>query len=204
LKPFIPDGLNLFVWAVLLAFGGMTLWGKALAPDDEMTLGYGFRRGMAILLIAASLLTLQRMFAIGFGWELVTVNNNVATTTGGEAVRSGELPWMRNDEAGALAKAKAENKPVLVDFYADWCAACVELDHNTWPDPAVQQAAAGFVALKFDFTKQNDATKALMQKYKIQGLPTVLLLAPDGTEKARFTGFKPPAETVQWFASVQF
>ncbi|MDK9699476.1 MAG: protein-disulfide reductase DsbD, partial [bacterium] len=204
LKPFIPDGINLFVWAILLSFGGMTLWGKPLTPEDEMTLGFGFQRGMAILLVAASLLTLQRMFSVGMGWELVTVHNTVASTTGGEGAGVSELPWMKNDEAGALAKAKTENKPILIDFYADWCAACVELDHYTWPDPTVQKAAAGFIALKFDFTKQNDATKALMQKYKIQGLPTVLLLSPDGTEKARFTGFKPPAETVQWMSSVTF
>ena len=90
----------------------------------------------------------------------------------------------------AKLQAKAEGRPMLVDFTAAWCAACKELDKVTFADDAVKQEAGRFVAAKVDAS--DDETPGLdqvMAEYKVVGLPTVLLLDSQGREVRRFTDF---------------
>ena len=104
------------------------------------------------------------------------------------------LAW-EHDEANALAIAKRENKPVLVDFTADWCGACKKLARETFVEPAVRTELDRFVMLKIDATNDEDPKVVDVQKrYKVVGLPTVILLNPDGSEAKRFTDFVPAAE----------
>ncbi len=100
----------------------------------------------------------------------------------GAAVEQGpHIPW-GNDEPAALARAARESKPVLIDFTADWCAACKELEHFTYTDADVIARSQRFVPLMIDATKGDDPeVKALLEKYAVTGLPTVLFLEPDGT-----------------------
>jgi thioredoxin:protein disulfide reductase len=93
------------------------------------------------------------------------------------AARSEHRPiaWL-HDEQTALAEALRTGKPVLVDFFAEWCAACKELDMHTFSDPQVQaEVAAGFVPLKVDATDETDEVTRLTSKYGVPGLPTVLM-----------------------------
>lgn len=103
-----------------------------------------------------------------------------------------EITWLAN-EADGRAKASAENKPVLIDFGATWCTACKELEHNTFPNPGVRTEAQRFIAIRVDAT-DDDApdTKRLQEKYKVVGLPTVIMLDPAGNEVTRFNEFVPP------------
>jgi len=103
--------------------------------------------------------------------------------------KEGGLAWIVNDEAAALQLARAEGKPIIVDFWADWCAACIELDHKAWSDPAVQEEARRFVLLKIDNSTQvmDDARRAaaidaVHEKYGIVGQPTVLFIDRRGRE----------------------
>lgn len=103
-----------------------------------------------------------------------------------------EMTWEKSEEAG-LAKAKTENKAVLVDFGASWCTACKELEHETWPDPRVRNEAKRFVAITVDATDDDDKKIIeLKKKYKVVGLPTVVLLDASGKEVSRFTEFVKP------------
>lgn len=107
----------------------------------------------------------------------------------GAQAEAPEIHWLTN-EADALGKAKAEGKPVLIDFGAEWCAACKKLEHQTFPDPSVRSEAAGFVALRVDATDDEDANiTRLKDKYKVVGLPTVILLDKNGKEVLRFNDF---------------
>jgi thiol:disulfide interchange protein len=86
------------------------------------------------------------------------------------------IAWL-HDEAAAIAQAQASGKPILVDFFADWCAACKELDLHTFSDPEVQRAVTDrFVPLKVDATDESDEVTRLTSKYGVPGLPTVLML----------------------------
>jgi thiol:disulfide interchange protein DsbD len=91
----------------------------------------------------------------------------------------------------ALARAKADRRPVIIDFWAEWCIACKELEHQTFPDERVQPRLREFVLLKADLT---DETSSLYKKWKVRGLPTIVFLDSDGEEIPdwRLTAFESP------------
>ncbi|MGZ3770734.1 MAG: protein-disulfide reductase DsbD family protein [Bdellovibrio sp.] len=90
-----------------------------------------------------------------------------------------QMDWKPYSEA-LLAEATKNKKPVLIDFWADWCAACHELEEQTFTDPRVRAMGENYVLLKFNATKETEQLKILKKKYNIQGLPTVLFLNPNG------------------------
>ncbi len=118
------------------------------------------------------------------------------------ATAAAPFPWT-HDEARALSLARAEGRPVIVDFWADWCVACKELDRTAWSDPAVRDAAKRFVAVKVDATNDTPAVAAAFEKYKVVGMPTVLFIDSHGREvPARITGAVPAAEMQRWLRAV--
>ncbi|MBL8921832.1 MAG: thioredoxin family protein [Myxococcaceae bacterium] len=96
----------------------------------------------------------------------------------------------------ALAKARADCKPVMIDFFADWCAACKELDQHTYVAKEVAHEAHRFVTIKVDATNDHEVTDKLYEKFGVRGLPTVAFVSPTGEvlDKPRVTGFMKPKE----------
>jgi thioredoxin:protein disulfide reductase len=94
----------------------------------------------------------------------------------------------------ALSAARASGKPVMIDFFAEWCAACKELDRATYVAPAVVAEAQRFVRIKVDGTNAQDALDALYQRFGIEGLPTVAFVSSRGEilEHPRVMGFLGP------------
>ncbi|WP_226469281.1 protein-disulfide reductase DsbD [Luteimonas panaciterrae] len=90
-----------------------------------------------------------------------------------------------------LAAAQAAGRPLMFDFYADWCVSCKEMEKYTFTDPAVQSALADFVLLKADVTANDEVDQALMKRFGIIGPPGTLFFA-DATEKRglRLVGFE--------------
>jgi thiol:disulfide interchange protein DsbD len=98
--------------------------------------------------------------------------------------------WMEQNLEGALAKARAERKLVLVDIYAEWCAQCKELDEKTWPDASVKAwVEKNAVPIRIDTDKQRPD---LAKKLEIRSYPSVILLDGDGKEMGRILGFHQP------------
>jgi thioredoxin:protein disulfide reductase len=82
----------------------------------------------------------------------------------------------------ALFKAQQENKPILVDFYADWCISCKEMEHIVFPKLSVRALLKRFIVLRADVTANDDFDKALEKKFNVIAPPTFLFFTPDGHE----------------------
>lgn len=109
--------------------------------------------------------------------------------TGGPAVAEGDhLVWAAFDD-DAFQTAVDSGQAVIVDFYADWCAPCRELDEKTFSDPRVSEILDGFVRFKVDQTRASKEAVALAKEFKVLGVPTVMLYR-DGKEVFRITGFE--------------
>jgi thiol:disulfide interchange protein DsbD len=120
-----------------------------------------------------------------------------------EKRRGATFAWA-SDEGAALALARAEGRPVIVDFWADWCVACKELDRTAWADPRVREEAARFVALKVDGTDDTPLFQALTEKYGIVGMPTVLFIDGKGREvPLRITAAISPEEMLEALRAVE-
>src|SRR5258708_792019 len=199
LLPFLPHphGLpvsarNIGIMAGLLAFAVVLAGALNLSFHGEMR-----ERAMK----AAALLVLLFGIGLRLGWSGAPRGEKAAG-----------IPWLR-DETVAVNQSRLTGKPMLIDFGAEWCAACKELDLHTWTDPTVaQEVSQKFVPLKIDATDENDANDALLKKYSVPGLPTVLMVAckdplptcsvpQDGP--GRVTGFLPPPEMLERLRRVE-
>ena len=96
----------------------------------------------------------------------------------------------------AVAAASAAGKPVMLDFSADWCVACKELEHDTYSDATVQAALAQAVLLQADVTANDADDQALFKRFGIYGPPSVMFFGKDGRELAayRMVGYLGPVD----------
>lgn len=104
-----------------------------------------------------------------------------------------ELVW-RTYSAPVLEMSITEKEPVIIDFYADWCNPCKELEHITFSDPEVSQILKEFTRLKVDLTVVNDSTNTLKELFDIPGVPTIVFYDRTGQERKdlRLNGFENP------------
>ncbi len=155
---------------------------------------------------------LDRSFR-GGGLERTLKGGGIALLVGGIVYATGAadarmrtvpaLAWL-HDEPAAIALARAERRPLLVDFWAEWCVACKELDRFVWSDPRVQAKAARFVALKLDGTSDSPAFQALVAKYAVAGMPTVVFVDAQGRESpARVVGAVGPEEMLKYMDAAE-
>ncbi len=101
-----------------------------------------------------------------------------------------------------LAAAAAAHKPVLIDFGADWCIPCREMEHTTFTDPSVVAEARRFVTLHADLTRLDTHNNEIVSQYRIQGVPTLLLLDGAGKLHTRLVGYIGPGEMLESLKAV--
>jgi thioredoxin-like negative regulator of GroEL len=104
----------------------------------------------------------------------------------------GAIHWERHFD-DAQKKAHADRKPIMIDFWADWCGWCHRLDQTTYVDPAVVALSDDFVALKLD-TEAGGKEAAIAERYDVTSLPTILFLTPAGHQVLRLNGFQGPGQ----------
>jgi thiol:disulfide interchange protein DsbD len=176
ISPYIAEGVYYIGIALLAVFGSVFLgcWDGITA---ESGLAQRILRAVGILLI---------LMAIFFGFQGVAELTG-AGFTGSQSAAEKVDPLTNGDEAN-VAAAIGAGKPVLLDFWAKWCAYCNDLDKYTYSDPRVVAELARFRAFRIDFDKQH----ALNDKYAVKLPPKVVIIDSDGKirEDLSFTGFK--------------
>jgi thiol:disulfide interchange protein DsbD len=198
LKPLFPNALAYSLTLALILFvGGIYMaW-----IEPTKTAGKAFpavRLIVGILFFAAALVLASRGIQ-GYIQESVR-EAQLAASAGGSAGGSSSaagpaatawVQWASYSDK-SLARAAAESKPALLDFYADWCIPCKELDKLTFSQPEIIEKSLKFVMLKVDLTSSmNPDAGRLKKKYQIKGVPTLVFLSPDGSEVTaqRIVGF---------------
>jgi len=161
--PILPDIVVRGATAVLLVSAGVVL--GFLGPETPPPMRWPRRVG-GVALVGFAL--------VGF--------------LGAETGTGTPIAWTAFSD-DALARAVAAGRPVLIDFEAAWCLPCREMERTTFRDPAVVRAAAAFAAFKVDVTESDERAEGLMGRFKVAGVPTYVLLGPDGRERQRFVGF---------------
>jgi thiol:disulfide interchange protein len=102
-----------------------------------------------------------------------------------------DTKWYSYEEG--MVAAGSLNRPVILDFYADWCSPCIAMEEGTYPDPGVISELADFVAIKVDTQKRID----IESKYGIAYYPTVVFLDAEGREVSRHIGYLGPEDMVE-------
>ena len=142
------------------------------------------RAGQVLGLIALVLGACELVGAAAGSRNLVTP---LAGIFGGERVAAQTLDFRPvksvDDVQRALAQASAAGQPAMLDFYADWCVSCKEMEAETFARPQVQHALKDFVLLRADVTANDAADQALLKRYGLLGPPATLFFGSDGHEQ---------------------
>jgi thiol:disulfide interchange protein DsbD len=197
----LPGPVTLALWAALAFVTGyvlLTLVGREIKGGLDAV-----RRGLGALALVYGTLLLIGALA-GRSDPLQPLAGLVGTGPGSSAATAAGAPQhvtfkrIKTVEELELevAAASAGGKTVLLDFYADWCVSCKEMEKYTFPDARVQAALAGTVLLQADVTANDEADQALMRRFGILGPPSILFFRQDGVELPAFrvVGFKPAEE----------
>ncbi|HEY7963817.1 MAG TPA: protein-disulfide reductase DsbD [Steroidobacteraceae bacterium] len=177
LARIVPDRVALVLWAVPALLLAWLLWtGTRSVPGAK----WGLRA--AGMLAALYGVALTAGSALGGTDPLAPIPALAAKTH--------ELPFRRISSVADLdrevAAAHASGRSVLVDFSADWCTSCKEMERYTFTDPTVQAALAGTVLLRADVTRNDADDQALLKRFGIFGPPTIAFYGVDGQERARY------------------
>ena len=186
----LPDEWTLRLWAMLgTAF---FIWFAFQMPKNGT--GWLFR----ILFLVAAMISVKPLQAWVWG------ESSAQSAVENKLVSHVEFKQVKSE--AELQQALAENNKslVMLDLYADWCVACKEFEKETFSDPRVQKTFGDMLLLQVDMTKNSEENRALMTKYKVLGLPTILFFNQDGKEieGSRVNGFMPPVEFLQWIEKI--
>lgn len=96
-----------------------------------------------------------------------------------------------------FVEARRSGAPVALYFEADWCLPCRKMHAETFHEPAVLEAAAGYRLFRVDMTRPSYLLELIQKSFRIAGAPTVILFGPDGKERSRRFGFIPAGDLVR-------
>jgi thiol:disulfide interchange protein DsbD len=185
--PLIPVAAQLAGWALLLIVPAIYL--KAIDPLPAHAGNWPhFWKGIGVvMLIAGAALLVGALSGAKDPWQ------PLAGLRGAAASEARSLPFARVGSLAELdARIAASSQPVLLDFYADWCVSCKEMERDTFADARVQRKLAGWTLLRADVTANSDEDKALLARFKLFGPPAIVFFDAQGREadQVRVVGFQ--------------
>jgi thiol:disulfide interchange protein DsbD len=184
------------VWATLVAWGAFAIvCAVFLRVFDAVPAGHigvGTRFGKAAGLVFLIFGVFELIGAASGGQEVLKPLARIQTVATASASTQHESRFTRIHTIAELEHAvKSSTSPVLLDFYADWCVACKEMEHNTFSDPKVSEQFQHLTLLQVDVTANSEEDRALMKQFGLFGPPGIILFGASGQEvpKSRIIGY---------------
>jgi thioredoxin:protein disulfide reductase len=197
LQPLIPAAVGMLLWSALAVIAGF--WVFALKARDGGPAPAAVRAAGLLALVYGIILLIG--VAAGSSDPLQPLSTLRAGNRGAASqVKESALAFDTIKSVGDLDKrvaaATAEGRPVMLDFYADWCTSCKEMERYTFSDKTVQAALSSAVLLHADVTKNDAADQELLRHFGIFGPPTIAFYGPNGEERRNFrvVGYMKAAE----------
>ena len=186
----VPEPAALLMWAALLIVCSIYMG----ALDSLTAESGGWRRlwkGAGLVMLVYGVLVMVGV-AGGRG-DLLRPLKGIGLVAGGQAEHELAFRRVKGVEGldAELRLAAARGQAVMLDYYADWCVSCKEMERFTFSDPAVRTALAGVLLLQTDVTANDALDKALLAEFGLFGPPAILFFGPDGRERPdlRVVGF---------------
>lgn len=186
LQRVLPVQISMILWAVLLIVTGVYMGALNAVPAGWPRLWKG--AGLVLMVYGIVLM----VGAAAGGQSLLQPLRGILPQ-GGEVATAPEFREVRGVDGleAALAEARRDGRPVMVDVSAEWCVACKELEAFTFPDPAVREALGDTLLLRVDVTDNGDREREFLERFSVFGPPAILFFGPDGVERRgyRVVGF---------------
>ncbi|MDP2784736.1 MAG: protein-disulfide reductase DsbD [Sulfurimicrobium sp.] len=191
ISPVIPAVAHMLLWAALLIVSAIYL--HALDPLPHPAKGWPkFWKGFGVVALIAGVALL--VGALSGGRDIL---QPLAGLRGAGSAQTAESSHASFEKVKSVAELEqrlqqAGGKLVMLDFYADWCVSCKELERFTFSDAKVQARLKDVILLQADVTANSDDDKALLKKFGLFGPPGIIFLDSSGKEKGRVIGYENP------------
>ena len=192
IAPFIPVALQMLAWAMLLMMTAVYL--RALDPLPVTAHGFErFSKAIGVIALVAGAAFL--VGALSGGRDVLQPLSGLRAGGVPEGAPVAFQPVSNEGELERAIKAAA-GKPVMLDFYADWCISCKEMERFTFPETAVRERLQQMVTLKADVTANTAEHAALLKRFQLFGPPGIIFFDREGREirGLRVIGFQGAAK----------
>jgi thiol:disulfide interchange protein DsbD len=178
LSPVIPVAAQMLAWAALLIIGAMFL--HALDPLPHEASGtLRFWKGVGVIALLAG----AALVVGALSGSRDPLQPLAGLRADAEGARGPEVRFERVASVAELdARLKAASRPVMLDFYADWCVSCKEMEAFTFSDPKVRAALAGMTLLQADVTANSPSDRELLKRFRLFGPPGIVFFDASGRE----------------------
>ncbi|PWB48025.1 MAG: thiol:disulfide interchange protein [Nitrosomonadales bacterium] len=191
ISPVIPAVAHMLLWAVLLIVSAIYL--HALDPLPHPAKGWAkFWKGVGVVALISGVALL--IGALSGGRDVLQPLSGLRAAGTAMAAESSHARFEKIKSLAGLEQRlqQAQGKFVMLDFYADWCVSCKELERFTFSDSKVQARLGDVVLLQADVTANSEDDKALLKKFGLFGPPGIIFFDPSGKEKGRVVGYENP------------
>lgn len=188
LERILPGEIVMLLWAMLIIISAIYMGALQNLPADS--LGWSkLWKGIGVIMLTYGVLLLIGVASGTTNLLRPLENLGAAGRGGGTAVAATHTSFRQvkglDGLQQALADASAQGRPVMLDFYADWCIECKRMEANTFSDPGVQQAFGNALLLQADVTANDDIDQVLLKQLGLIGPPAILFFGTDGQERRR-------------------